>query len=465
MSKSNISRRDVLRLGTAGVLGLGLAEGLALRALGEAQTGIPPAKAKSVIGVYLEGGMTHIDTFDPKPNAPPSVRSFFKPIATNVPGTEITELLPLMAKVADKYSIIRSTTAPGGGHGGYVMLCNAMNPKESPSLHPSAKLVYPCVGAVVGMKKVENGSYQGDIPPWVCIPGIPWGGNNYGFLPPRYQGFCVGNPNDQYFKAPGVSLSPEELKRFEKRRALLEVVSPAGKGQAPAAKATDALRLSAFRLLSGDAKKAFDLSLEKKETRDRYGRHQLGQSCLLARRLVEYGVPFITVPWGGGDVKGSDGWDMHERVNVNLRLLCPILDQAMSALFEDCAQRGLLKDTIIMLYSESSKAPEWNVKPETLGGKHPGETGGREHYNEVISTIVGGGGFKGGRIVGESDAEGRFVKSRPVYPWDLWESVYQLLGIDPNDRLPNPDGCVAHVSPATDCSYARGGILTEIMEG
>jgi hypothetical protein len=462
---SHWNRRDFIRATGAGVLGLGLAEGMAVRALGETKSAIGPAKAKSVIGVYLEGGMTHIDTFDPKPNAPPSVRSFFKPIPTNVPGTEITELLPLMAKVADKYSIIRSTTAPGGGHGGYVMLCNAMNPKESASLHPSAKLVYPCVGAIVGMKKLENGSYRGDIPPWVCIPGIPWGGNNYGFLPPKYQGFCVGDPSDQYFKAPGVSLSPEEQKRFEKRRALLEVVSPAGKGQTSAAQTADALRQGAFRLLTGDAKKAFDLSLEKKAMRDRYGRHRLGQSCLLARRLAEYGVPFITVPWGGGEIQGSFGWDMHEQTDKTLRLLCPILDQAMSALFEDLAQRGLLKDTIVMLYSESSKAPDWNVKPETLGGKHPGETGaGREHYNEVMSTIVGGGGFKGGKLVGESDAEGRFVKSRPVYPWDLWESVYQLLGIDPNDRLPNPDGCVAHVSPATDCSYARGGILTEIME-
>ena len=281
-----------------GALGLGLVEGMALRALGEPKAAIPLAKAKSVIGVYLEGGMTHIDTFDPKPNAPPSVRSFFKPIPTNVPGTEITELFPLMAKVADKYTIIRSTTAPGGGHGGYVMLCNAMNPKESASPHPSAKLVYPCAGAVAGMKKVENGSYKGDIPPWVCIPGIPWGGNNYGFLPPKYQGFCVGNPNDQYFKAPGVSLSPDELKRFEKRRALLEVVSPAGKGQTSAAQAADALRQGAFRLLTGDAKKAFDLSLEKKEMRDRYGRHMLGQGCLLARRLAEYGVPFINCQLG-----------------------------------------------------------------------------------------------------------------------------------------------------------------------
>lgn len=475
MFKSNISRRDVLRLGSAGVLGLGLAEGMALRALGEPKAAIPIAKAKSVIQVYLEGGMTQVDTFDPKPNAPLTGRSFFKPIPTNVPGTEITELFPLMAKVADKYSIIRSTTAPGGGHGGYVMLCNALNPKEAVSKHPSAKLTYPCVGAIVGMKKREDGSYKGDIPPWVCIPTTPWGGNNYGFLPPKYQAYCVGDPSEKYFKAPGMSLSPDEQSRLEKRLALLEVVDPAGKERSPAARTTDALRQSAFRLLTGDAKQAFDLSLEKKETRDRYGhRGRIGQSCLLARRLAEYGVPFITVPWNGGEIPGSVGWDMHEGVNQALRLMCPALDQAMSALFEDLAQRGLLQSTIVILHSEAGKDYRWFLggttavdaaKLAAIGGKNPGEAGaGRGHGNGAFSTVVGGGGFKGGKLVGESDADGNFVKLRPVYPWDLWESVYQLMGIDPNDRLPNPDGCTAFVSPAAACSYERGGILKEIME-
>jgi hypothetical protein len=453
-------RRDFLRVTGAGLLGAGLAGAIVERAAAAA----PKAKAKSVIGVYLDMGWTHIDTFDPKPNAPPAVRSFFKNIPTNVPGTEITELFPLMAKCADKYTIIRSITAPGGGHGGYVMQCNAMNPKESPSTHPSAKLIYPHVGAVIGMKKVEDGGYKGDIPPWCCIPGLSFMGNNYGFLPPKCQGYGVGYPdqNDRFY-APGVSLSPDEQKRLEKRRALLEAVEK--KGKTPAAQTADALRQSTFRLLSGEAKQLFDLSTEKKETLERYGKHPFAKSCLLARRLAEYGVPFTSVNWGGGDVQGSFGWDMHEQVNKSLRLLCPILDQAVSALFEDLAQRGTLKDTIVIMFSESSKAPEWNVKPETLGGKHPGETGaGREHYNEVMCAVVGGGGFKVGRVLGESDDEGRHIKSRAVYPWDLWESVYQLMGIDPQDRLPNPDGCTAYVSPATACSYARGGILKEIME-
>ncbi|MGA2066466.1 MAG: DUF1501 domain-containing protein [Thermoguttaceae bacterium] len=462
-TESGMDRRDFMRLAGGGALGLGLAGGLPAPALAEPSAAIPKAKAKTVIQLYLEGGMTHIDTLDPKPNAPPTIRSFFKPIPTNVPGIEITELLPLLAKQADKYTLLRSLTAPGGGHGGYVMLCNAMIPNECSSPHPSAKLTYPTVGAVVGMKKLEGGGYKGDIPPWVCIPGIPWGGNNYGFLPPKYQGFCVGDPSDPNFKAPGVSLSPDEEKRLAKRRALLAAVDAGGKTKPPAARTVDALREAAFRLLTGDAKKAFDLAQEKDAVRERYGRNRFGQGCLLARRLAEYGVPFVTVPWGGGEVKGADGWDMHERVNVNLRLLCPILDKGVSALIEDLAQTGLLEHTIVVFHSESSKAPDWNVKLESLGGKHPGEVGGREHYNNVLSALVAGGGFKAGQVVGESDAEGRYVKSRPIYPWDLWESVYQLIGIDPNDKLPNPDGCVAYVSPAAACSYARGGILKEIM--
>jgi hypothetical protein len=459
-----MDRRNFLQAGSAGVVGLGLAGAMTTLAFGESQAvGAKPAKAKSVIEIYLEGGMTHIDTLDPKPNAPPTVRSFFKPIPTNVPGIEVTELLPLLAKQADKYTILRSLTAPGGGHGGYVMLCNAMIPNECTSLHPSAKLTYPTVGAVVGMKKLEAGSYKGDIPPWVCIPGIPWGGNNYGFLPPKYQGFCVGDPSDPNFKAPGVSLSPDEEKRLAKRRLLLAAVDGGGKGKPPAARTVDALREAAFRLLTGDAKKAFDLAQEKDALRERYGRNRFGQGCLLARRLAEYGVPFITVPWGGGEIQGSFGWDMHMETNKTLRMLCPILDKGVSALIEDLAQRGLLESTVVVFHSEAGKAPDWNVQPQNLGGKHPGEVGGREHWNEVFSGIVAGGGFKAGKVVGESDAEGRYVKSRPIYPWDLWESVYQLIGIDPNGKLPNPDGCVAYVSPATACSYARGGILKEIM--
>ncbi len=464
MSDTQLNRRDFLQAGSAGVLGLGLAGAMTTRAFGEPQAaGAKPAKAKTVIQIYLEGGMTHIDTLDPKPNASPLVRSFFKPIPTNVPGLEISELLPLLAKQADKYTILRSLTAPGAGHGGYVMLCNAMLPNECSSPHPSAKLTYPTTGCVVGMKKREDGSYQGDIPPWVCIPGIPWGGNNNGFLPPQYQGFCVGDPNNKDFRAPGVSLSPDEMKRLAKRRALMGVVDGGGKAEPPAARAADSLREAAFRLLTGDAKKAFDMSQEKDSVRDRYGRTSFGQGCLLARRLAEYGVPFITVPWGGGDVKGSTGWDMHMEVNKTLKLLCPILDQGISALIEDLAQTGLLEHTIVVFHSESSKSPEWNVKPESLGGKHPGDIGGREHYNNVMATLVAGGGFQAGKVVGESDEEGRYVKSRPIYPWDLWESIYQLIGINPNDKLPNPYGCMAYVSPATACSYQRAGLLTEIM--
>ena len=325
--------------------------------------------------------MTQKDTFDPKPNAPLTGRSFFKPIPTNVPGTEITELFPLMAKVADKYSIIRSTTAPGGGHGGYVMLCNAMNPKEAVSKHPSAKLAYPCVGAIVGMKKREDGGYKGDIPPWVCIPSTPWGGNNYGFLPAKYQAYCVGDPSGTYFKAPGVSLSPDEQSRLKKRLALLEAVDPAGKERSPAARPRTPAAKSRSACSPATPSKPSTSRWRRKETRERYGhRGRIGQACLLARRLAEYGVPFITVPWGGGEVPGAIGWDMHEDVNQALRLMCPALDQAVSALFEDLAQRGLLESTIVILHSEAGKDHRWFLggttevnaaKLAALGGKQP----------------------------------------------------------------------------------------------
>src|SRR5208283_1953390 len=170
----------------------------------------------------------------------------------------------------------------------------------------------------------------------------------------------VGDPSDKYFKAPGVSLSPEEEKRLAKRRALLGAVDAGGKAKPQAARTADSLREAAFRLLTGDAKKAFDMSQEKDAIRDHYGRNRFGQGCLLARRLAEYGVPFITVPWGGGEIQGSFGWDMHMETNKTLRMLCPILDKGVSALIEDLAQRGLLESTVVVFHSEAGKAPDWN---------------------------------------------------------------------------------------------------------
>jgi uncharacterized protein (DUF1501 family) len=201
-------------------------------------------------------------------------------------------------------------------------------------------------------------------------------------------------------------------------------------------------------LVAGDAKTAFDLNQEKEELRDRYGRNYFGQCCLMARRLVEHGVPFITINWGG--------WDTHANHFDAMRQLLPTLDQGFSALLEDLAQRGLLSSTIVVWYGEFGRTPKLDMAAPWFGGRH--------HWSECYSAVVAGGGFKGGAVVGESDAKGEYVKSRPVFPWDLAASMYKLLGIDPNSRLSHPQGCgVAYVTPQAAGQIESGGMLTEIM--
>ena len=463
---SHVSRRDFIRLTGAGAWGSVWLGARAVRCTQRRRWGSPrrqsPRPAKTVIQLYLAGGMTHIDTFDPKPKAPPTVRSFYKPIPTNVPGIEICELFPLLAKQADKYTLLRSITAPGGGHGGYVMLCNAMIPNECSSTHPSAKLIYPEVGAVVGLKKREDGSYQGDIPPWVCIPDIPWGGNNYGFLPPKYQAFCVGDPNNKYFRAPGVSLSPDEAKHLEKRPAPAGGHGRRGHGQAAGRRPpTDSAR-PLFACSPATPRRPSTCPRKKTRSASATDARCSARAASWPASWRKSASPSSRSPGAAARSKALTAGTCTS-ASMRTSLLCPILDRGVSALIEDLAQSGLLEHTIVILHSESSKAPEWNVDAKKLGGKHPGEVGGRKDYNLVMSALVAGGGFKPGQVVGESDEEGRYVKTRPIYPWDMWESIYQLIGIDPNDKLPNPYGCAAYVSPATACSYARAGILKEIM--
>jgi uncharacterized protein (DUF1501 family) len=215
----------------------------------------------------------------------------------------------------------------------------------------------------------------------------------------------------------------------------------------PAIAQMDAYREKAYGLILGQAKQAFDLSQEKSELRDRYGRNRFGQSCLLARRLVENGVPFVTVNMGG--------WDTH-RDNFNaVKRLAPTLDAGFATLLDDLKQRGLLDSTIVVWYGEFGRTPKVAWEPPWFGGRH--------HFASAFSAVVAGGGFTGGTVLGTSDPKGESVKDRPVYPWDLSASIYQLLGIDPNGTLPHPQGCVARVVPARAADAKSGGILKEIM--
>jgi uncharacterized protein (DUF1501 family) len=209
----------------------------------------------------------------------------------------------------------------------------------------------------------------------------------------------------------------------------------------------DTYQEQAYGLILGESRQAFDLSQEKDELRDRYGRNQFGQSCLLARRLVERGVPFITINMGG--------WDTHRDNFGSLRKLTPVLDGGFATLLEDLAERGLLDQTIVLWYGEFGRTPKVAAEPPWFGGRH--------HFGPVFSAVVAGGGFQGGAVIGSSDNRGELVKDRPIYPWDLSASMYQLLGIDPLGQLPHPQGCVAYVTPLASGDVPTGGLLTEIM--
>jgi hypothetical protein len=309
---------------------------------------------------------------------------------------------------------------------------------------PSTDLVYPATGAIVAYEKAGAVAASG-LPPYITLTNPLGRFSEAGFLGNQYKTFAPGgDPNSANFRVQGL-VPPKGVtpQRVEERRTLLHSVDALEReaDRVDLYRNSDEFQQKAYGLILGDAKKAFDLSQEKDAVRDRYGRNQFGQSCLLARRLVEAGVPFITINDGG--------WDTHKDNFEAMRRKLPIQDAAVAALLEDLSQRGLLASTIVTWYGEFGRTPRVANEAPWFGGRH--------HWGQVFSALVAGGGFKGGTVLGSSDARGEAVRDRPVYPWDLSASIYKLLGIDPHGKLPHPHGCVAYVSPAS------GNLLTEIM--
>jgi hypothetical protein len=439
LSRRGVNRRDFIRVGALGMTGLTMADWLKSQACGETKK---EPKAKAVIQLWMQGGPSHLDTFDPKPNAGAEYCGPYRnPIQTNVPGIKICEALPMLAKQADKYSIIRSIAHGDNGHetATYVMQTCTM----------PGELAYPSVGAVVAYKKYEAG-YKG-LPPYMSITQPLGRFTESGFLGTDYRVFTTGgDPNSNIVRVEGLG-TPAGVteERLKDRRTLLQSIDSLGRDLEKNKKyeAMDSFQEHAYGILLGDAKKAFDMSEEKPAVRDRYGRNSFGQSCLLARRLVERGVPFITI--------NSGGWDTHRDNFGRMKVLLPPLDQGFSALLEDLAQRGLLSSTIVTWFGEFGRTPKIDYKPPWDGGRH--------HYGNAMSVVVAGGGFKGGAVVGSTDDKGAFPKERRLYPWDLSASMYTLLGINPRSRLPHPHGCVAYVTPPASGELQRGGLLREIM--
>ena len=441
-----ISRREAMRLGLFGAAGL-LIAGRPISSVRAADAAAPAkagAKAKAVIQIWMWGGPAHLDTFDPKPDAGYDYCGpLNKPIPTNVPGITIGELLPLLARQADKYSIIRSMTHGISAHETAAYMVQT-------GRTPGERQVYPGAGAVVSLFKGYDAGYRGLIPPYVVLTELQGRFSEAGFLGSKYKPFATGgDPSQQRFAVEGVVAQGITDQRQRDRRELLHnlnTLQHAMKGD-PQLAAADQAEQQAYDLILGDAGKVFDLAQEKDELRDSYGRTRFGQSCLAARRLVERGVPYITINY--------KGWDTHKQHFQAMRRMLPEMDRGMATLLQDLSDRGLLESTIVWWSGEFGRTPKvmweapWN--------------GGRGHYGKVFSAVLAGGGFKGGRVVAASDAKGEEVKERPVYPSDLIASMYELMGIDTAAKLPHPEGLDVRVTPAAADGVAMGGRLKEIM--
>jgi len=441
-SGSAISRREAVRRALLGAGGLMLGRHLTLRALADEPSA--QAKAKSVIQIWMWGGPSQLDTFDPKPEAGNDYCGpFTSPIETIVPGIKICELLPLLAKQADHYSIIRSMTHGNNGHetAAYIVQTGRM---------PGGRLSYPCVGSVVSLLRGHEAGYKGLVPPYIVLTQPQGRFSPAGFLGERYEPFATGgDPARTPFAVEGVVSESIPEPRQRGRRELLhrlDTLAHALPDNAELA-ASAQCEKQAYDLILGDAGKVFDLTQEKDDLRDRYGRNTFGQSCLVARRLVERGVPYITINYGG--------WDTHKEHFQAMRRQLPVMDKGMAALLQDLCDRDLLSQTIVWWGGEFGRTPKimwdapWN--------------GGRGHWGSAFCHVVAGGGFIGGRVVGATDAKGEQVKERPVYPVDLIGSLYQLLGIDGKAQLPNPFGLDTRVMPTPDESVESAGLLKEIM--
>lgn len=453
-----VSRRKLLQCGAMGLGGFLLGQQLlgaaapkrgakTKRAEPESADAEPSApKAKAVIQIWLSGGPTHTDTFDPKPEAGSDYTGpLNKPIETNVKGIRIGELLPELAKVADKYALIRSMTHGDNGHETAAYMVQT-------GRQPGGRLVYPAVGAVVAAFKGFQEGKQNLIPPYIVLTQPQGRFSEAGFMGIKYKPFATGgDPNGYRFEVEGIvapGMTDDQQKDRRDRLNRSDSLTRLLENSPQMAAAKDAEK-AAYDLIIGDAGKVFDLSTEKDDLRLRYGRNTFGQSCLSARRLVEKGVKYVTVNSGGV------GWDTHKDHFQAMRRQLPILDKGVGTLIADLADRGLLDSTIVWCCGEFGRTPKVAWESPWNGGRH--------HFGAVFSALVAGGGFKGGQVVGESDSRSETVKNRPVYPGDLIGSIYELMGIDPDANLPHPMNEIVKATPTPEEGLKLAGRLKEIM--
>ncbi|MEX2121414.1 MAG: DUF1501 domain-containing protein [Pirellulales bacterium] len=451
-----MTRREWLRIGGLAGLGVGITGQQLFAGTGGETAGRPAGfgRARSVILVYTSGGQSQLETWDPKPSAPEVVRGEFRPIATPVPGTFVGEHMPRLARLADRYTIVRSLSHDDVDHGsaGYLALTGRYHPQKS-SNPPPRPTDDPTYGAV--LKRVrQSGAFPYEavhLNGPALVPEEVGPGQNGGFLGRQYEPLVLGDVSSAREAvpalAPRLELPAVRLADRERLRAVIDRGCAGLESHLADAKFVDMNNLyrQAFELLaSPSCREAFDLSAEPAEVRDRYGRNRPGQACLLARRLVEAGVPLVTVIWnytnrGQDKSPGSTdayGWDTHNDIFEALKVhLLPRFDLGFSALLEDLDERGLLHQTLVVCIGEFGRAPRVALEP-TFAGRTPG----RKHWASVYSAVLAGAGVARGALYGSSDRFAAQPRSERVGPWDIAATIFSALGIDPATEYLDPQG-------------------------
>ncbi|MCH7227246.1 DUF1501 domain-containing protein [Haloferula sp. A504] len=407
------SRREFLYVGLMGGLGLSLPGFLRQQAMGaqkfyETKEG----PAKGIIHIFLPGGMSHQESFDPKPHAPSEYRGPFGAIDTALPGVQFGARIPQLAKLADRFTVIRSMSHGEAAHerGTHNMFTG---------YRPSPALEYPSIGSVISH---ELGP-RNDLPPYVCVPNVPNEFANSGYLSSAYGPFGLGSdPSNENFQVRDLNLPGDvSEERFHRRRSMLETVDSHFREleKSDALDSMDAFYQHAYKLISSQtAREAFNLAAEDDKTKDRYGRGEAGQRMLLARRLIEGGVRFVSLTAGR--------WDHHDNIRGGIDGNLPPVDKAVAALITDLEERGMLDETLVCLTSEFGRTPKINP------------TGGRDHWPRVFSVMLAGGGVKRGHVHGSSDALGGEVDTDGVTVQDLATTIYHQIGITADKELMAP---------------------------
>jgi hypothetical protein len=439
-----ISRRTLLGHGLRGGAAL-LAAGLLGRLAGDDPAPDPAAiqrraRATAVIQVWLWGGPSHVDTFDPKPGAGREVHgTAAKPIATRH-GAEIAALLPKLAGISDHYALLRGMTHGNNGHETAAYLVQTGRPADGGPTFPGfGAVVTHALGATPGCL----------LPAGITLTRNQGRFDEAGFLGTAAKPYATGgDPAKDPFLVDGLVAEGVSEARQHRRRELLAGLDRLAARQADVPLVRDLLtsRVQADTVILGEAGRAFTLSEEADAMRDRYGRSTFGQSCLCARRLVERGVRHVTI--------NVPGWDMHKQIFQAMNRRLPDIDAGLSALLTDLGERGLLDRTIVWMGGEFGRTPQVQWEPPWNGG--------RGHHGKAFSTLLAGGGFRGGTVVGETDATGSTVSKRPIAPWDFIGSMADRLGIDGDLRLPGPDGTPITWAPPPG-KLQTPGLLREIM--